>query len=83
MKILQSDREYLGAKGLGKLDSPPATVLLIPANVPLPWIVGVDSDHAFSIVECIRDIDVEVLPVESILDSIAASATAVFNLPLR
>jgi len=52
------------------------------ANVPLPWVVGFDGNDPNTVFNRIRDIDVEILPVEDVLDG-PALAAVLDELPLR
>jgi len=54
--------------------------LIIIANVPLPWVIGVEGNNSFAVVECISDIDIEILLVINVLDSPAIAL--VDKLPL-
>ena len=55
--------------GGGEVGLPPAIELVIATNVPLPWVVRVDSNDPNTIFKCIRDIDIEILLVVDVLKS--------------
>ena len=64
----------------GEPGSPPAVaVLLIRFDVPLPWVLGFDSDDLDAVVRRIRDI--EIFPVIDVLESPAV--TVLDDLPLE
>jgi hypothetical protein len=74
-------REWVDVNGLGKLDSPVTIKFTVMANVPPPRALGIDSNDSFAVVECIGDIDIEILVVVNVLDSPAV--TVVDKPPLR
>ena len=57
---------------------PTITVVFVGADVPLPWVAGVDSNDAHTVPRCLQEI--EILPVVHVLDGPAV--TVLDNLPL-
>ena len=81
MKNLCSTHERRSTFIRSAFDLPPTAELVIVANLPPPWVVGLDGNDSFAVVERILDIHVKIFSVVAVLDS--PKIVVFFKPPLR